>query len=907
MGRIVLVAVVVALIGTLALLGAGSGLIIDALWFQQLDAWVVFRTTLIAKLLCFTLGFAAAFAVIAAIGLRAVGLVRRSGVVRVVFPRDANGQATLPEIIAPLTGQVPWRALVLLAAAVVAALVGSAQAGHWETYLLWFHGGGFGVPEPFFGHDVGFFVFNLPAYRALVGGATATIVFAAMLAAVLFYLHGLLDPRRPEDLTSPPVLGMASLLLALYLLVKAASYWLGRYELLLAPYGAVFGAGYTVSHLKLPLQWLLAAASLVGAGLAAANLRGRSWRLPVAALLLVFTTGIVAAFLPDLFQRLRVRPDELRLERPFLEHSIAMTRRAYGLDRIQPRSFPAQQKLDAAAIARNRPTFENIRLWDPEPLLDAYRQLQLIRLYYDFHDVDVDRYDIGGGRRQVMLAGREINATLLPENARTWVNQRLQFTHGFGVVMSPVSELEGEGLPTFLIQDIPPRSSAGIEITEPRIYFGEKTDDYVIVNAAAEEFDYPKGDENVSNSYAGKDGLQLGSRLRRALFAFRFGDINLLISGNLRAESRILFRRRITDRISALAPFLRLDRDPYLVASGGRLLWIQDAYTTARTFPYAEPVRGLGLGFNYIRNAVKVVVDAYDGTVTFYAVDEAEPVLAAYRRAFPGLLRPLSEMPEDLRRHLRYPEDLFLIQSEMYRTYHMTTPDVFYNKEDLWSFPTAAAGGEQRRSMADPYYVITKLPGETGEEFVLMQPMTPANRSNMVGWIAARCDPPHAGELVVYELPKERLVYGPQQIEARIDQDTTISQQLSLWNQMGSKVIRGNLLVIPVEDAVVYVEPLYLRSTQGQIPELKRVIVAYEDRLAMDRSLDGALAAVFQPGLPVVPQAAHPAAATEPAPSLTGAPTTPRERYRSALDALKGGDWERFGREMDALGKALEN
>jgi uncharacterized membrane protein (UPF0182 family) len=465
--------------------------------------------------------------------------------------------------------------------------------------------------------------------------------------------------------------------------------------------------------------------------------------------------------------------------------------------------------------------------------------------------------------------------------------------------MSPVTELEGEGLPRFFLKDIPPQSPVGIDLSQARIYFGEKTDDYVIVDAAAEEFDYPKGAQNVTSVYGGKGGVELGSWLRRAVFAWTFHDVNLLISGNLRAESRILFRRSIVERVSTIAPFLRLDHDPYAVVSGGRVYWIQDAYTTASTFPYSEPMRGLRL--NYIRNSVKVVIDAYDGTVTFYAVDEKEPVLAAYARIFPGLFRPFAEMPVDLRAHVRYPEDLFLIQAEVYRTYHMTSPDVFYNKEDLWSFPTEHAGNT--RSAVEPYYIIMKLPGGTGEEFILMQPMTPSNRSNMVAWMAARCDPPNYGELVEYEFPKERLVYGPQQIEARIDQDTTISQQLSLWNQMGSKVIRGNLLVIPVEDALVYVEPLYLRSEQGQIPELKRVIVAYDDRLAMEPTLDAALAAVFKPGAASAraAEAPPPAAPPEESPAANSA----RAHYRSALEALRGGDWAGFGREMDALGKSL--
>jgi len=898
LARISLVAGAIAVVALVALLGIGSGLFVDALWFRQLGVLVVFRTALIAKLACFTLAFAASGLVLVSAGLAAVRRTRTLGVVQIIW-HPGNGPTTLPELLAQLADRLPWRTMVFAAAAVLATFVAVSQVGSWQTYLLWLRGGSFGVKDPFFDRDVGFFVFALPAYQTLIGGAIAIVILAGLLVVVVLWLRGALDLRRPGHVMPPAAVSLLSLLLALLLLTKAAGYWIGRYELLLEPYGAVFGAGYTTAHVKLPFQWLLVAVALVGAGLAAANVRVQGWRLPAAAVVLVFGTAIASSILPDVFQRFRVRPDELRLERPYLANNIAMTRRAYGLEAIQPRPFPAAQTLDEAAVERNRATFTNIRLWDPQPLLDTYRQLQLIRLYYDFHDVDVDRYDFATGRRQAMLAAREINPSLLPPNARTWVNERLQFTHGFGVVMSPVTEVEGEGLPRFFVKDIPPRSPVGIELSEPRIYFGEKTDDYVIVNAAAEEFDYPKGEQNVTNAYAGTGGVELGSWLRRAVFAWSFRDVNLLISGNLRAESRILFRRSVAARVSTIAPFLLLDRDPYVVVSGGRLYWIQDAYTTAATFPYSEPIQEPGL--NYIRNSVKVVIDAYDGTVTFYAMDEKEPVLAAYARIFPGLFRPFAEMPADLQRHVRYPELLFLVQAEIYRTYHMTNPEVFYNKEDLWSFPIESTSGG--RSVVAPYYVIMKLPGGASEEFILMQPMTPSQRGNMVAWLAARCDPPQYGELVEYEFPKERLVFGPQQIEARIDQDTTISQELSLWNQMGSKVIRGNLLVIPVEDSLVYVEPLYLRSEQGQIPELKRVIVAYNDRLAMEPTLEAALATVFKPGA-AAPRAVEGPAT--PAPAETAAEKTARAHYRAALDALRAGDWSGFGREMEALGKALE-
>ena len=899
--RMLITAALVAVAGAV-LLGAGSGLFVDALWFAHLGYGVVFRTTLLAKIACFAAGALIATAVIGGTAVWVSARAREHGVVRVVL-RRGNGAETLPELIAPYTERIPWQALAWAGAGVIGVLFGIAQAANWEKYLLWLSGGSFSALDPFFGRDLGFYVFSLPAYRAIVNAGLGVVVLAAVVGGAFFWLQGALDFRRPGELPPPAVVRSASLLLGVFLLVKAADFWLGRYELLLDSYGVVFGAGYTASHLRIPLQWLLVFAALGGAGLSFANFAAEGWRLPVTAVVLLFGSSLLSSMLPDVYQRLRVRPDELRLERPYLQYNIDLTRRGYGLDAIQSRPFPAQTPLDAAAVERNRRTFANVRLWDPGPLLDTYRQLQVIRLYYDFPDVDVDRYDLPGGRRQVMLAAREIVPSLLPANARTWVNQRLQFTHGFGAVMSPVSELQGEGLPAFLLKDIPPNSPAGITVQEPRIYFGERTDDYVLVGGAAEEFDYPKGDQNVANRYAGSGGVALGSWLRRLVFAWSFHDMNLLISGNLGPDSRILFRRSLAQRISRLAPFLRLDHDPYLVIADGRLYWIQDAYTVSSTFPYSEPVPNLG--FNYIRNSVKVVMDAYDGTVTFYAVDEREPILAAYARIFPGMFRPLAQMPEGLRRHVRYPEGLFLIQAEMYRAYHMTSPDVFYNKEDLWSFPSESVAGT--RTAVEPYYVIMKLPGGEHEEFILMQPMTPSNRNNMVAWLAARCDPPNYGELVEFAFPKERLIYGPQQIEARIDQDTLISQQLSLWNQLGSKVIRGNLLVIPVEDSIVYVEPLYLRSEQGQIPELKRVIVAYGDRVAMEPTLEAAMARVFGGGPPAPPSVARGAAPPSAAAAAAeGVAQSASEHYRAALEGLRAGNWAVFASEMDALGKSLE-
>jgi uncharacterized membrane protein (UPF0182 family) len=525
--------------------------------------------------------------------------------------------------------------------------------------------------------------------------------------------------------------------------------------------------------------------------------------------------------------------------------------------------------------------------------MDTYGQLQEIRTYYRFHDVDIDRYWLGDAYQAVMLSARELKSSLLPPNAQTWVNRHLLFTHGNGVVMSPVTRKSSEGLPLFYLRDIPPVATGGPEIREPRLYFGEETDDYVIVRGSTPEFDYPKGKDNVYANYDGNGGIPVEGILRKTLFAWYFGDVNLLISNYITSNSRIMMRRAIQDRVQTIAPFLHLDHDPYLVVSEGRLFWFQDAYTTSDYFPYAQP--SAGRDFNYIRNAVKVIIDAYQGRVDFFLMDQSDPIAATYDRIFPGLFKPMQTMPEDLQRHIRYPEDLFRIQAQMYRAYHMDSPEVFYNREDLWQFPRQAEGGPNA-TMA-PYYIVMRLPGEPRAEFFLMLPMVPSRRDNMIAWLAARCDPPNYGRLIVYEFPKDKLVYGPFQIEARINQNTDISQQLTLWNQLGSRVIRGHILVVPIENSILYVSPLYLRAEQGQLPELKRVIAAYGDQVVMKDNLEEALSALF----------------TEtrigaPAPGETADRASEALRhYNSAIERLKSGDWTGFGMELDAMRTLLED
>jgi uncharacterized membrane protein (UPF0182 family) len=634
----------------------------------------------------------------------------------------------------------------------------------------------------------------------------------------------------------------------------------------------------------------------------------RSYKLPAVGAALVFGSSFVLALaFPALFQRVYVKPNELQLETPYLQRNIALTREAYNLRQFTVKPFPAEQGLTFRSLDDNRATIDNIRLWDHQPLMDTYAQLQEIRTYYKFHDVDIDRYEIGRSYQQVTLSARELEPARLPSNAQTWVNLHLLFTHGDGVVMSPVTRKSAEGLPIFYLQDIPPVASGGPAIREPRIYFGQGVDSYVIVNGTTPEFDYPKGKDNVYGTYKGADGVAVGGMIWRALFAWYFDDLNILLTSYTTNESRIIIRRNIQNRVRTIAPFLRLDDDPYVVISDGRLFWLQDAYTTSAWFPYAEPLPSGGT--NYIRNSVKVVIDAYNGSVDFYVADPADPVIATYWRIFPGLFKPFEAMPADLQKHVRYPEDLFLIQAQLYRAYHMDAPEVFYNREDLWQFPRQP-GGVNGGDVGDgaqmaPYYIIMRLPGEAHAEFFIMLPMVPSRRENMIAWLAARCDTPDYGKLIVYEFPKDKLVYGPFQIEARINQNTKISQQISLWNQMGSRVIRGHLLVVPIENSILYVSPLYLRAETGQLPELKRVIAAYDDRVVMEETLAEALEALFKESTPVVPLPGWPRSPK----STTTTDLRARDalgHYDRAIAQLKAGDWTGFGAELDAMRPLLE-
>ncbi|MFL9962882.1 UPF0182 family protein [Paraburkholderia sediminicola] len=890
-----------AVIAGLIVVGRITRILVDWLWFSSIGYAGVFWTILDARALL----FAAVFALSAcATGLSGM-LAHRYARGVVISRADAAGPSgatevtgDLVELVAP---RIPWRSSIAGAAIVFGLLLASSEFSSWDIALRYVNQVPVGERDPIFGKDIGFYLFSLPAYIALKNWLLRLIFCSAIAAGAVYGLRGDIALERPPRTLSPAAITHASALLGLFFAVMAWSWWLDRFLLLYGDNGVVVGASYTDVHVGLPVQWMLvglAAASSVALWI---NMRRRSYRLPAVLALLVFGSAFVFGVIyPSLFERFYVKPSELGLETPYIEHTIALTRQAYGLAKIEVKPFEVEQGLTLDSLQANRATIDNIRLWDVQPLMDTYAQLQEIRTYYKFLAVDIDRYQLDAGYRQVMLSARELEPAMLPPNAQTWVNLHLIFTHGIGAVMSPVTEKSTEGLPFFYLRDIPPVSNGGPAIRQPRLYFSEGQQDYVIVNGNVAEFDYPQGANNAYTRYNGRDGVNVGSVARRSLFAWQLGDPNILLSGYITDQSRILLHRNIQDRVRMIAPFLSLDHDPYVVASNGHLYWIQDAYTVSQWFPYSRP--GFGDGANYIRNAVKVVVDAYNGTVDFYVSDPADPLLRTYERSFPGLFKPLDAMPAALRQHVRYPEDLFLIQAQLYRAYHMVAPEVFYNREDLWEFPRELAGmdGGSGASTMPPYYTIMRLPGDPRAEFILMLPMVPSQRENMIAWLAARCDPSGYGRLIVYTFPKDRLVFGPFQIEARIQQNTEISQQISLWNQMGSRVIRGHLVVVPIENSILYVSPLYLRAASGQLPELKRVIAAYGDRVVMEDTLGEALAALFKESA----QAASPSRGTTNAPDARAREAL--AHYDRAIERLKAGDWSGFGAELDALRPLLE-
>jgi uncharacterized membrane protein (UPF0182 family) len=907
-----------------------AGFIIDYLWFSSLQYAGVFWTVFSTKFwyfLLFTLGGLL-------ILFSNLWLTRRfSGNEWRLSQVTALKSFEFGEYTEPLKqftggGARQIYLLSFLVAAAIAIITGLTMAPHWEKFLQYFNSVPFGKSDPIFGHDIGFYVFAVPVYTLVQGWLFSLMIVSLLICGVIYWMSGMFQISGRTVSFANKVKTHLYTLVALGLLLKVWDYRLQMYDLLYSRQGLVFGGGYTEYEVQLVALWvlllyMLALAVFTVSGIFSA--KNRIIALVVALILALPIAFVLEGVLPGTVQQLIVKPNELIKEEPFIKNNIAMTNAAYGLTDIAVKPFSAEDTLTLDDVKQNEATVNNIRLWDAPPLLSTYRQIQSIRTYYTFYNVDVDRYLINGQVRQVMIAPRELEEARLP--ARTWVNTRLYFTHGYGMVMNPVHRFTPEGMPELFVQDIPPVSAVGVKIENPAIYYGETapeqqnptpetpegfsrvtdTQDYVIVKTKNPEFDYPAGDQNKDTTYNGTGGVWMGSLFRRLLFAWGFRDMNILLTGSTTAESRIMFRRDIQERIRHIAPFLELDRDPYIVLSSGRLFWMQDAYTLSNRYPYSQPIAYKQKPINYIRNSVKIVVDAYSGNVDFYIIDQADPLIQTYRKIFPGLFKDFAEMPDDLKAHIRYPQDLFQIQMLLYNTYHMNDPKVFYNKEDLWAIPKEKYGNET--VPVEPYYIQMRLPGEKSLEFILMMPLTPNNKDNMIAWLAARCDGEHYGELLVYKFPKEKLIYGPSQIEARIDQDTLISQQFSLWDQRGSSIIRGNLLIIPINDSILYVEPVYLKAEQRELPELKRVIVSYGGEVMMGLNLQETIEAVFGGKLGTVEQPL-----TEGAPVASGEQGKLQDEiqritdhFTAARKHLSEGNWVKYGEEMDQVEKLIQS
>jgi uncharacterized membrane protein (UPF0182 family) len=915
--RRALVATLAAVIVLLILIGSGATFYTDLLWYREIGFSAVFTTQIWTKFLL-ALVFGALFAAVLLCNLWVVQKV--TSPTRLFTLRDQ----VLERYRATLRPYV--RRGVVGVAVLFGLFAGSGAVGQWRNWLLFSHAEPFGTTDPVFSKDIGFYVFRLPFLRFLFTWSFSSLLVITIIVGVAHYVMGGIRPGPAGQRVTPQVKAHLSVLLGALVLLKAWGYRLDQYFLLYSPRGTVTGASYTDVRAQLPALRLLVVIAIVSGLLFLVNIRLRGWTLPAAAVaILALTSILVGGLYPALVQRFRVTPQERLRERPYIARNIEATRAAFGIDdrRVTVKEFPAEQRLDLPTIQRNRATVENIRLWSPDVLTTAYTQLQRITPYYEFLDVDIDRYAFDGTRRQVMISAREIAQGGLPASARTWINNHLVYTHGFGVVASRVNSATPEGQPDFIIRDIPGTLAPGLPpIAEPRIYFGETEDvPFVVVNTAEPEVDYPAEGRIQYTRYRGTGGIPLAGLGRRAAFAWRFRDVNLLISGAIRGDSRIIFRRTVADRLTQAAPFLKLDGDPYIAIVDGRLTWIQDAYTTTDMYPYAQRVdlgaitgggtRISGVA-NYIRNSVKATVDATNGTVTLYVFDETDPLVRAWRRVWPGIFRPLSAASPGLRAHFRYPEDLFLVQAHQYRLYHMTDPNEFYAREDAWRIPDDPTAPPGQERPFPPYYVLMRLPGETREEFILMLPFAPfsgqqgmaSRRTNMTAWLAARSDPENYGQLISFVFPRQKNVPGPEQIQARINQDPAVSQQITLWGQLGSTVRYGNVLVIPIEDSILYVQPLYLAAARSPLPELKRVVVVAGDTVRMGETLEGALAAVFgaAPPAPIEGTPGTPPAGSDVASLLREA----LAHYDRAQEALRQGDLARFQRELEAMKAALD-
>jgi hypothetical protein len=913
-------------------ISSGASIYTDWLWFQNLN----FEKT-------FTIMFLSNFILRLIIGLLFTAVIylnlhftKKPIIKHLNIKKDSRVEALFGEErnqIFDWLNKKRLNNIYIVISLVFAFLFSAISADSWKMVLKFFNRTNFNSVDPLFNNDIGFYVFTLPFLSFLREMGTVLVVISMILAGAMYIIfsgiHSFSDISTKMTNRAKKHL---SILVFVFLLFKAWDYRLMMYDILFSPRGVVFGAGYTDVNANL-LGYRILFFVVIFVALAVLyslfrkNYKPLIWGIAAWVILSVVFTGLYPAFV----QQYSVEPNEINRERPFIKNNIDMTLEAYGLNNVEIENFElSEDSLSYDRLMEYNTVVNNIRLWDRRPLLTTYGQLQGLRQYYTFQDVDIGRYDVDGDYTQVMLSARELDQNALASQAQTWVNKTLKYTHGFGAVMSPAGTVGSDGQPEFLIQDIPPKVDPGLELNESSIYYGEKTDNYIITKTDETEFHYPMGSENVFTQYEGSGGVNINNFLRKAIYALRFNTLKIFLSDDIKEESQIMYHRNIHERVRKAAPFLKYDSDPYLVVDQGRLFWIYDAYTTTDLFPYSQPYNR---NDNYVRNSVKVVIDAYNGTMDYYIVDDEDPIVLTYNKIFDDLFTPMEEMPESLRKHLRYPIDLFEIQSSIYSTYHMTDPVVYYNREDVWNIPEENYSGSTIKM--EPYYIMNNLPGEDKAEFILMTPFTPANRNNMVAWMAARNDGENYGDLFVYTFPKDQLIYGPRQIESRIDQESEISQLLSLWSQRGSQVIRGNLLVIPVNNSIIYVEPIFLQAEDSALPELRRVVVAYEDKIIMRQDLEKALKAMFEDEVPtavasedieeiseetgLAPSEEDTADIDEDAEDIaedTQAPFVDADRsqliseanslYNEAQEALQQGDFARYGEIIEELGSVLE-
>ncbi|TMB58240.1 MAG: UPF0182 family protein [Chloroflexi bacterium] len=888
-----IIGIAIAALFLFGFLGGIVNLITDLMWFDALGHRDVLLTRLWSQVVLFVVGFVA-FALPA---LVSIWLARK------LAPRVPIRRLQLLEL--------PDASRAITIGIVVVALFGAlisagAWSGSWQTILLFINGGSFGQTDPNFHRDVGFYVFDLPVWRFLQGWGVASVI-GILLLSLATYAAGAL---RWQLRLAAPVRAHVSILGALLLVLIAAGFQLDMAELSYSTRGlggTIQAATYTDMHAQVPAFVILTVVALAAAALLLANIWFKTlWLLAIAGVAWIGASIFIGGGYPAAVEAFQVQPAQFALERPYIAQNIAATRAAFDLDAVQQRSFTGEQAVTRATFDQNQETLNNIRLWDYRPLLVTFGQQQKIVRYYDFRDVDIDRYQVDGHERQIMLSGRELSVANLADEAKTWTNERLFYTHGYGITAVPVNAVTAEGQPDYLVSGI--TGTPKLPVGQPRIYFGEETTEYVVTGTKTAEFDYPLSEQGgqKTTSWAGSTGVSIGNPLTRLLFALRFTDLNLLISSQLTDQSQILFRRQIDERVKEIAPFLAYDKDPYLVSADGRLVWIQDAYTLTDRYPNAQPLGADAPfpGANYVRNSVKVVIDAYDGTVTFYVADAHDPIIAAYQRIFPGLFQPLDAMSTDLKAHLRYPEDLFTAQNETYLLYHVAaTADgasTVYSRQDLWAFPTQLAGVEGQTRQIEPYYVIMKIPGEKSAEFVLIQPLVASNRQNMVAWVAARMDPGVYGQRIAFRFPPDSTTFGPAQIQARINSDSTISAQFTLWSRAGSSVVRGDLLVLPMGDSILYVEPIFLQSTDTSLPEFKRVILATQTRVAFADTVEQGLRQIL--GETTIPP---PEGGGGLPTDVAGLVAKAQSLYDAAQAALAAGDLGTYQARIDDLQAVL--